>query len=88
MINSSNYGGKHDGFDNMIKNRDKFYEEAMESSSHQTAQTIKAKVSIMKEPLLRKILSGEKITKEEDVRLVTISDIENMIDDYINEMSN
>lgn len=73
--------------ENMLKNRERFYEKGMKLSSYQTAKIIKSKVSFMKEPLLKKVLSGERITIEEDVRLDTISDVEFMIEEYLNGMS-
>lgn len=53
----------------------------MGSSAYQEADRIHKKVIEMKEPLLRKILSGKSISEKENGYLEALSDVESVIEE-------
>lgn len=53
----------------------------MSSGAYQEADRIHKKVIEMKEPLLRKILSGESISEKENGYLEALSDVEHLIEE-------
>lgn len=53
----------------------------MSSSAYQEADRIQKRIIEMKEPLLRKLLSGETISEKENGYLEALSNVERVIED-------
>lgn len=53
------------------------------NAKSQTAKSIQGLIDVKRDPILRKLLSGEVIKKEEEGYLTACADIIEMIDDHV-----